>query len=82
MEVWVSIFKQTAYSSLFTGFNDIGYSFLIGGDGVVYEGRGWNTVGAHTVGFNKQSYAISFIGNFMKELPDKLALKGTYYMIK
>lgn len=26
---------------------DIGYNFLIGGDGSVYEGRGWDTVGAH-----------------------------------
>ena len=45
---------------------------------MVYEGRGWNTEGAHTCGFNKDSYAICFIGNFVDELPDKLALKGTY----
>jgi hypothetical protein len=31
---------------------DIGYSFLIGGDGNVYEGRGWDRLGAHTEGFN------------------------------
>ena len=64
-----------------TGFVDIAYSFLIGGDGVVYEGRGWNTEGGHTCGFNKQSYAICFIGNFADELPDKLALKGTYIVL-
>jgi hypothetical protein len=29
---------------------DIGYSFLIGGDGNVYEGRGWDRVGSHTIG--------------------------------
>ncbi|WAR01603.1 PGSC2-like protein, partial [Mya arenaria] len=33
-------------------WDDIGYSFLIGGDGNVYEGRGWNFVGAHTKGLN------------------------------
>jgi len=27
---------------------DLGYSFLVGGDGKVYEGRGWNHQGAHT----------------------------------
>ncbi|XP_035785870.1 peptidoglycan-recognition protein LE-like isoform X4 [Anopheles albimanus] len=32
------------------GFADIGYNFLVGGDGQVYEGRGWNKQGAHTKG--------------------------------
>ena len=38
-----------------TGWDDIGYSFMIGGDGSVFEGRGWDRVGAHTYGFNKRS---------------------------
>ena len=33
-------------------WSDIGYSFLTCGDGKIYEGRGWNTVGAHTRGYN------------------------------
>ena len=33
---------------------DVGYSFLIGGDGKVYEGRGWDEIGAHTFGFNSK----------------------------
>ena len=36
------------------GWSDIGYSFLVGGDGKVYEGRGWNHVGAHTSGYNSE----------------------------
>ena len=41
-------------------FDDIGYNFLIGGDGIVYEGRGWNKQGAHTKGnnFKKISYRL------------------------
>lgn len=31
-------------------WDDIGYNFLVGGDGAVYEGRGWDKVGAHTLG--------------------------------
>ncbi|GFO44102.1 hypothetical protein PoB_007060700 [Plakobranchus ocellatus] len=34
------------------GWDDIGYSFLIGGEGTVFEGRGWDRVGAHTKGHN------------------------------
>lgn len=34
------------------GWWDIGYSFMVGEDGNVYEGRGWDQVGAHTYGYN------------------------------
>lgn len=39
----------------FVGWADIGYSFLVGEDGNVYEGRGWNLAGAHCVGYNSKS---------------------------
>lgn len=45
-------------------YGDIGYSFLVGGDGNVYEGLGWNRHGAHTLQFNARSVSIAFIGNF------------------
>ncbi|KAL7745805.1 hypothetical protein ACLKA6_009999 [Drosophila palustris] len=56
------------------GWNDIAYNFLIGCDGNIYEGRGWETVGAHTLGYNKIALGISFIGCFMRELPTTDAL--------
>lgn len=31
-------------------WDDIGYNFLVGGDGNVYEGRGWLKQGSHTKG--------------------------------
>ncbi|XP_023167292.1 peptidoglycan-recognition protein SC1a/b-like [Drosophila hydei] len=46
------------------GWPDIGYNFLIGGDGAVYEGRGWNSMGAHAAEWNPVSIGISFLGNF------------------
>ena len=49
------------------GWADIGYNFLIGGDGVIYEGRGWNTVGAHATSWNSKSLGISFMGNYNSE---------------
>lgn len=51
------------------GWADLGYNFLVGGDGKIYEGRGWNKVGAHTVNYNSKAIAISFMGNFDKTLP-------------
>jgi len=40
---------------LFTDWDDIGYNFLIGENGLVYEGRGWKYVGAHRSGYNNRS---------------------------
>ena len=35
--------------------DDIKYNFLVGKDGVIYEGRGWGVVGQHTAGQNDRS---------------------------
>lgn len=51
------------------GFADIAYNFLIGEDGMVYNGRGWDTEGAHTKGYNKDSVGIAFIGTFNDFVP-------------
>ncbi|XP_071095149.1 peptidoglycan-recognition protein SD-like [Haliotis cracherodii] len=56
------------------GWSDIGYNFAIGDDGNVYEGRGWDAVGAHTGGCNSKSIGIVFIGNFNNREPSEAAL--------
>ncbi|CAN8031696.1 unnamed protein product [Ixodes persulcatus] len=63
------------------GWSDIGYSFLVGGDGRVYEGRGWGTVGAHTRGYNSNGIAISFVGNFMTQKPNQAMLNAAQKLI-
>ena len=40
---------------LCSGWSDIGYNFLVGEDGNIYEGRGWGKVGAHARGHNSDS---------------------------
>ncbi|XP_047524604.1 peptidoglycan-recognition protein SA-like isoform X1 [Pieris napi] len=47
---------------------DIPYNFLVGNDGRVYEGRGWNIEGAHTFGYNRCSIGIGFIGDYRGEI--------------
>ncbi|XP_047543781.1 peptidoglycan recognition protein-like isoform X1 [Vanessa atalanta] len=48
---------------------DIPYNFIIGNDGRVYEGRGWNKEGAHTLGYNRCSVGIGFVGDYRGERP-------------
>jgi N-acetylmuramoyl-L-alanine amidase len=62
-------------------WSDIGYNFLVGEDGNVYEGRGWNTIGAHALGWNPKSYGISIIGNFMNAVPNRKALDAVKKLI-
>nr|XP_055199941.1 N-acetylmuramoyl-L-alanine amidase [Nyctereutes procyonoides]XP_055199942.1 N-acetylmuramoyl-L-alanine amidase [Nyctereutes procyonoides] len=57
------------------GWDDIGYSFVIGSDGYVYEGRGWHWVGAHTLGHNSRGFGVAFVGNYTAELPTEAALR-------
>jgi len=63
-------------------FDDIGYSFLIGGDGNVYEGCGWTHEGAHTYGYNKKSIGIAFIGNFENKDASQKMLDAAHQLIK
>ncbi|XP_039366792.1 peptidoglycan-recognition protein SC2-like [Mauremys reevesii] len=55
------------------GWSDIGYNFLIGEDGRVYEGRGWRTVGAHAKNWNHKSLGLSFLGTFTNGVPSAAA---------
>ncbi|XP_033914054.3 peptidoglycan recognition protein 5 [Acipenser ruthenus] len=58
------------------GWNDIGYNFLIGPDGTVYEGRGWGVEGAHTRMFNNKALGIALMGCFTDSAPSLEALSS------
>jgi len=46
------------------GWKDIAYTFLVGDDGTIFEGRGYRFVGGATAGDNATSHAICLLGNF------------------
>ncbi|XP_055349571.1 uncharacterized protein LOC129596353 isoform X2 [Paramacrobiotus metropolitanus] len=48
-------------------FADIGYNFLIGGDGSIFEGRGWHTKGAYNPDYNSKGFGTALIGRFPPE---------------
>ncbi|XP_074551740.1 N-acetylmuramoyl-L-alanine amidase-like [Halichoeres trimaculatus] len=56
------------------GWSDIGYSFVVGSDGYVYEGRGWHLLGTHTRGRNSMGFGVSLIGNYTSTLPSRHAM--------
>uniref|UniRef100_A0A8C3FN04 Peptidoglycan-recognition protein n=1 Tax=Chrysemys picta bellii TaxID=8478 RepID=A0A8C3FN04_CHRPI len=64
------------------GWSDIGYNFLIGEDGNVYEGRGWSTMGAHAKNWNHKSLGFSFLGSFSSRVPNNAALNAAKSLIQ
>uniref|UniRef100_A0A8D1H2C6 Peptidoglycan recognition protein 3 n=1 Tax=Sus scrofa TaxID=9823 RepID=A0A8D1H2C6_PIG len=63
-------------------FCDIGYHFLVGQDGGVYEGVGWHTQGSHTYGYNDIGLGVAFIGNFVEKPPNAAALEAAQNLIQ
>ncbi|XP_004530826.1 peptidoglycan-recognition protein LC isoform X2 [Ceratitis capitata] len=61
--------------------DDIIYNFLIGGDGNVYEGRGWDVVGAHLRGYNSDSISFAYIGTFNKQKPSDKQMDVTKLLL-
>ncbi|XP_053329406.1 peptidoglycan-recognition protein SC2-like isoform X2 [Spea bombifrons] len=60
---------------------DVGYNFLVGEDGAVYEGRGWTIHGAHAINYNSVSIGISVMGTFTKRAPNANALNAIKSLI-
>nr|WP_246283897.1 FG-GAP-like repeat-containing protein [Nocardioides perillae] len=67
-----------AYHTRSRGWSDIGYNFLVDRFGRIWEGRAGGVeravVGAHTRGFNEDSFAMSALGNFETTRPTQAML--------
>ena len=58
------------------GWDDIGYNWLIDPNGVIYEGRGYRTRGAHFCGMNSNTVGICVLGNFQNQAPTATAVNS------
>lgn len=56
------------------GWADIGYNWLIDPNGVLYQGRGDNVLGAHFCGTNGQTMGVCVIGTYTTVTPTAAAL--------
>ncbi|MFK7771376.1 MAG: N-acetylmuramoyl-L-alanine amidase [Saprospiraceae bacterium] len=58
------------------GWDDIGYNWLIDGNGVIYEGRGQGLQGAHFSCMNENTIGICVIGNYENATPTSEAINA------
>ena len=69
-----------AYHTQSRGWSDIGYNFLVDRFGRIWEGRYGGVdrpvVGAHTLGYNDYSFAMSAIGNYDVTEPSEAMIKA------
>lgn len=59
----------------------IGYHYLVGRTGYVYEGRPVHYQGAHVSGQNEHNLGISVIGDFMTHLPEPAQLAALEHFL-
>lgn len=57
------------------------YNFIVGGDGSIYEGRGWNNQPEVLKEWNNNSLSILLLGTFNGEDPPTAQLNGTQKLI-
>ena len=69
-----------AYHTQSRGWSDIGYNFLVDRFGRIWEGRYGGVarpvIGAHTLGYNEYSFAMSAIGNYETAIPNQAMLNA------
>ncbi len=66
---WVrNIQSSHIYSN---GWCDIGYNFLVDDEGRVFEGRGWDAIGAHCPGHNTAGIGVCYLGDGAEALAPK-----------
>ncbi|QWZ06768.1 VCBS repeat-containing protein [Nocardioides panacis] len=67
-----------AYHTQSRGWSDVGYNFLVDRFGRIWEGRYGGVdrpvVGAHTLGYNDDAFAMSAIGNYETAQPSAAVL--------
>lgn len=63
------------------GWADIAYHYLIGQNGLIYEGRDIQVRGTHVEGYNSGSLGICLLGNFVVQAPTTAQLLRTLELI-
>ena len=71
---------QTAHRNE-RGWADIGYHYLVGKNGMIYEGRDITVRGTHVGGYNTGSVGVCLLGNFVTDASTAVQITATYRLL-
>ena len=60
----------------------VGYSYLVTPSGRIFEGRGLNSVGAHTPGHNATSPAVCIVGDYRSKPPTEDSIRAVAWLLR
>ncbi|CAB3246191.1 unnamed protein product [Arctia plantaginis] len=61
---------------------DIGYNFCVGSEGGVFEGRGWDHIGAHSGRADNHSIGICMIGDWENTKPPEIQMDALKALLR
>jgi len=61
---------------------DVGYHYMVGQNGVVYEGRPVNVRGVHVGGYNTGTIGVCLLGNFVEIQPTQVQITAASQLIQ
>lgn len=64
------------------GNNDVNTNFAVGGNGMVYEGRGWTVQTQTRDDLNARVFAITLLGNFQDTLPSQPQMNALRLLVE
>lgn len=64
------------------GWVDIGPNFLVGGNGLVFEGRGANVQGVMVRAWNTKGISIMFLGDYMTAIPAQVQFDNVKVLLE
>lgn len=77
-----SVAAIQSYHMTTNGWSDVGYNLLVDQGGTVYEGRGWDVLGAHATGHNAGWIGVCWIGDATKIEPSAAAKKAMRWCVE
>lgn len=74
--------REVQRGHLAQGWTDVGYHFLVGPSGRVYEGRPRWAIGAHVLDHNTGTLGISFLGNYELVNPSAASIAAATQLLE
>ncbi|XP_028163397.1 peptidoglycan-recognition protein SC2-like isoform X2 [Ostrinia furnacalis] len=74
--------RQIQDDHLKLNWDDIGPNFLVGGKGLIFEGRGANVLGAMVAKWNKKGVSVMFLGDYRTDESDPLQFEHINVLLK